>query len=197
MRQVHALVPVKPFSQAKSRLEGVCSPEERERLARSMAEHVLSVLHASPLVERICVVTPCDEVAEWARAHGVSVLRDVPTARVLGDVIDGALDQIAVAGARAAIVVMSDLPRLELSAIERMIAALDTADIVLAQDTTGLGTNALAVTPPARIATCFGRDDSGLRHRARATSLGLRLAVVHSEGLAHDLDRPEDLTALA
>ena len=76
------------------------------------------------------------------------------------------------------------------------VALHEAEDRVLAEDVAGLGTNALAVTPPTRIATCFGRDDSGVRHRDRASTLGLRLALVHSEGLAHDLDRPEDLATL-
>ncbi|MGH2523035.1 MAG: 2-phospho-L-lactate guanylyltransferase, partial [Anaerolineales bacterium] len=45
-----ALVPVKPFWQAKTRLAGVLSPEQRAGLSREFLTHTLQVLERAPQV---------------------------------------------------------------------------------------------------------------------------------------------------
>ena len=76
MSGVWALVPVKSFARAKSRLAGVLGPAEREALARSMFEHVLRVLASSGEVGGVTVVTDGDDVATLARSLGAAVMRD-------------------------------------------------------------------------------------------------------------------------
>lgn len=195
MTRVHALVPVKTFSSAKSRLAKVRSPEERATLARAMAEHVLGVLRGCRRIEAITVVTPGDDVAAWAEGLGARALKDLGTAERLGDVIDDALAHLAAEGAEAALVVMSDLPNLDAESIERMIDELAGADLVVAPDVDGLGTNALALAPPTGMRTCFGNVDSAMRHRDAAVRQGLRVVDVCSPGLGRDVDVPDDLAA--
>ena len=196
MPKVHALVPVKTFTSAKSRLAPVRSPDERATLARRMAEHVLGVLGRCRRVATITVVTPGEDVVDWAEGLGARVLRDVGTATRLGDVVDHALARLAAEGAGAALVVMSDLPNLDPESIDRMIDELAGADVVVAPDVDGLGTNALAMAPPTRMPTCFGNVDSAPRHRDSAVKHGLRVVDVCSPGLGRDVDVPEDLSSL-
>jgi 2-phospho-L-lactate guanylyltransferase (CobY/MobA/RfbA family) len=88
---------------------------------------------------------------------------------------------------------MADLPLLAPDDVRALVAALDRAPLVLAPDRRDRGTNAFAVSPPDRIATCFGSEVSFARHVARARQSGIPVAIHRSEGVAFDLDSPGDL----
>jgi 2-phospho-L-lactate guanylyltransferase len=88
---------------------------------------------------------------------------------------------------------MSDLPRLAVADVDRLVALLDEAPLVLSPDRHEEGTNALALAPPARMRTCFGGGDSFRRHCDRALAEGVRYAVHRSEGVARDVDSAADL----
>lgn len=197
-RGTWALVPARSFRSGKSRLAG--DPRvggERAQLARALFERVAGVLAGAPSIAGVLVATDGTEVATAAAGHGADVLFDPPRGHApptLAAIIDRGLAQLAARGAGAAIVVMADLPAFEPADVERMRDALTTADLVLAPDRELLGTNALAVRLPAPIATRFGHRDSFPRHLT--ASGALRLAVVHSPGLAFDLDQPADLDEL-
>jgi 2-phospho-L-lactate guanylyltransferase len=197
-RGTWALVPARSFRSGKSRLAG--DPRvgsERAQLARSLFDRVAGVLAGARSIDGILVATDGADVAAAAAQHGADVLFDQPRGHApqpLASIIDRGLAQLASRGARAAIVVMADLPAVVPADVARMHDALATADLVLAPDRDLLGTNALAVRLPAPIATRFGHRDSFPRHLT--ASGALRLAVVHSPGLAFDLDQPADLDEL-
>jgi 2-phospho-L-lactate guanylyltransferase len=192
---VWALVPVKCFARGKSRLASVLGQAEREELAQSFCEHVLESLAGCDGLAGVLVVTDSAIVEATARTRGAEVARDGAAASLgsLGAIVDDALAILARRGARSAIVLMSDLPRLESSDVESLVRALDGASVVLAPDRHDEGTNALGLSPPDRFPTCFGTKDSFRRHRERAIALGASVVVHRSEGLAWDVDSPEDL----
>jgi 2-phospho-L-lactate guanylyltransferase len=187
-----AIVPVKGFARAKSRLSPPLEPDARGTLARAMAEHVLGVLERSPGVGGIVVATDSDEVARLAEARGAIAVRDREGAR-LGAIVDDAIAAAGARGARAALVVMSDLPRLADGDVARLLEALATSDVVVAPDRRGEGTNALGVARVGALATSFGYADSAARHLGRAREAGLMAVVCESAGLGLDVDTPEDL----
>jgi 2-phospho-L-lactate guanylyltransferase len=138
-----------------------------------------------------------DDVAAVARRHGAEILVDLPGA-TLAAIIDRGLAHLAASGVAAAVVVMADLPLLEARDVAKLRADLRDADLVLAPDRTQLGTNALAVCLPASVPvrTQFGNPDSFARHLASAEVRGLSVAVLHSRGLAFDLDHAVDVDEL-
>jgi 2-phospho-L-lactate guanylyltransferase len=170
-----ALVPVKGFGRAKSRLS--VPPEARATLARSMMEHVVAA--ASAVLPRVAVVTDCAEVAALATRLGARALFDGK--EQLGEVIDLAIAELQ---SSRVLVVMSDLPWLTGADLEEMLSL--GADVVVAPDEEGEGTNALLLSRPMR--TCFGNRGSFGMHCARANALSLSLSIVRREGLARDLD---------
>jgi 2-phospho-L-lactate guanylyltransferase (CobY/MobA/RfbA family) len=93
-------------------------------------------------------------------------------------------------------VLMADLPRIERGDVAELLAALADHDVALVRDHLGRHTNALALTPPTLMATCFGRDDSFAAHCAAARAAGLRTAHVKNERIAFDVDLPVDLRRL-
>ena len=195
-RPVWALVPAKSFARAKSRLAGILGAAERAELARSMLEHVLSMLAACAEIDGILVVTDGDDVADLARARGAVAVRDAASPP-LGAIVDAALAELHARGAGTALVLMSDLPRLAAADVRDLIAGMSELDVLAAPDLRGEGTNALVLAPPDRLLTSFGVRDSFARHLQRAQAAGLRVGVHRSEGLAFDVDEPADLESLA
>jgi 2-phospho-L-lactate guanylyltransferase len=151
---------------------------------------VLDVLVACEL-DGILVATGGDDVASLAEARGAGVLRDGGPGS-LADVVDRALVEVASRGAATAVVLMADLPRIEPRDVTALLAALDDHDVSLVRDHLGRHTNALAMSPPTAMPTCFGREDSFAAHGASARAAGLRVAVVESERIAFDVDVPAD-----
>ncbi len=191
-----AVVPVKCFARGKSRLGDVFAPSAREDLARALSAHVLATLAACDAIDGVLVATDCPLVARFVEARGALVVRDEVAAEgrgSLADVIDRALSVLARRGASAALVLMADLPLLAVEDVRALAAGLDAAPIVLAPDRAGNGTNALALSPPDRIATCFGSEVSFHRHVARARDAGIPFEAHRSEGVAFDLDSPADV----
>ncbi|MGD0526341.1 MAG: 2-phospho-L-lactate guanylyltransferase [Polyangiaceae bacterium] len=189
-RPAWAIVPAKSWQYGKSRLRPVLDDDERARFARRLLEHVLDVLDASEL-DGVLVATGGDDVAALASSRGAHVLRDRGEGS-LADVVDRALAEVASRGAATAVVLMADLPRVEPRDVRALLAALGDHDVALVRDHLGRHTNALALSPPTAMATCFGRDDSFAAHDAVARAAGLRVAVVESERVAFDVDVPAD-----
>jgi 2-phospho-L-lactate guanylyltransferase len=193
-RELHAwaVVPAKSFARAKSRLAEVLGPTARAALAQRMLEHVLDVLADHEAIAGVTVVTDGDDVAAVAAARGVMCVRDrgEPPLRLA---VDLGLASIPQASSRAAIVVMGDLPRVSPDDVAALVAGLRGADVVVAPDARGDGTNALALAAHATIPTAFGTGDSFRAHVEVATSRGLQVLVERRFGLALDVDTPEDL----
>jgi 2-phospho-L-lactate guanylyltransferase len=187
-----AVVPVKCFSRAKSRLRPLLGGEGCTRLAQFFFEHVTGELRACASVVQVVVATDCEQVAALARARGAVVVRDSPGGS-LASIVDDALGYVARQGGDAAIVIMSDLPRVTAGDIDEVIEGLRRASVVVAPDRHGQGTNALALTLARRTPTSFGYEDSFHRHCDNGRAAGAQVAIVRRDGLSWDVDSPSDL----
>jgi 2-phospho-L-lactate guanylyltransferase len=190
-----ALVPVKPFTAAKSRLAAALTDATRARLAQELLGHTLRVLAGVPRLSGVAVVSRDPAVDAVARSHGALVLPEVMGD--LNEIVDNGLDALQAAGALTAVVVLSDLPELSAEDIEGLLELGEQYPLVIAPDTQDEGTNALLVTPPDRFRTCFGRRGSFWAHLGRADALHIKAAVLRRPALAFDLDTPNDLRRLA
>jgi 2-phospho-L-lactate/phosphoenolpyruvate guanylyltransferase len=186
-----ALVPVKGFARAKSRLAGCLDAASRAALARSMLEHVLGVLAQHAASRNVLVATDCADVAAAARAYGARIAFDRGPAP-LGAIVDRALEPCA-AHATRALVLMADLPELTVADLDALFEAGERADVVLAPDLRGVCTNALLLPLPAP-PTRFGQDQSLALHRDDLARAGLSHRLCERRGLALDIDRPDDLS---
>jgi 2-phospho-L-lactate guanylyltransferase len=189
-----ALVPVKPFHMAKSRLAEALSSAARQKLARELLGHTLGVLRAAAGLEGVAVVSRDPAVEAMALERGAVPLPE--TSSQLGAIIDGGLDALSARGARSALVVVADLPGLIAGDVARMIELGDRYPVVLAPDEREEGTNALLVSLPSRMRTCFGRRGSFRAHSERAAALNIDAAAFRAPSLAFDLDTVEDLLRL-
>jgi len=191
---VWAVVPVKPFDEAKLRLAPVLDASERSHLVRLMFEDVLAALTASRhLLGGVLVPTADRQAAEIARRHGASVVaEDSPSG--LNSAIEKAIGCIP-AAADGMLVVPADLPQLSAGSIDQIVRLLDAPDVVvLVQAPADGGTNMLACRPPGVIPPLFG-PQSFWRHREAARHAGIRTSIVKNLELEQDIDRPDDLVA--
>lgn len=182
------LVPVKSFADAKQRLRSVLTDQQRRALAQRCAETVLSA--AGTL--GVWVVCDDDDIEQWARSRGASVIRtDTPG---LNPAIADGVAQLTRLGAGAIVVAHGDLPLAQdLGGVGS--SSQRTRDAVtLVPDLVFDGTNVLVLPHAAAEGFVFryGRG-SFLAHLGEALRHGHPVRVVRDTLLAHDIDTPDDL----
>jgi 2-phospho-L-lactate guanylyltransferase len=179
--EVAVLIPVKDFRQAKVRLAGALAPPERAALARSMASTVVSAATPLPVV----VVCDDDEVADWARAAGASVLWRPGLG--LNGAVESGVASLAAGGVERVIVAHSDLP---LARHLDWVALLPGVTIV--PDRRDDGSNVVCVPTDVNFTFSYG-PGSFRRHAAEGRRLRLPVRVVREPRLGWDVDIPDDL----
>jgi 2-phospho-L-lactate guanylyltransferase len=186
--QTWAVLPVKPFEEAKSRLDAVLSAAERHDLARGLLLHSLEALHGCDTIDRVLVVSSDPGALMLAAQHDVATLQE--TRAGLNQALVQARRHAVEQGARSLLVLASDLPLVSASDIDAVFAAGD-AGVVIAPDRRRQGTNALLLRPPEVIPFAFG-EDSFARHLDLALAAGVVAIEVSLPGLAFDVDLSED-----
>lgn len=195
MMRTLAVLPVKRFELAKSRLREQLAPAQRRRLAEAMVADVLDVLLSAPQLEAVVVVTNEDAVAGLARSLGAVVLADPTESGQSAAAAVGVAHATALGYARV-LLVPGDCPALEGDGLRELLdAPSEPPAVTIVADRHGSGTNALLLTPPDAIAPAFG-PDSFARHRRGAEQAGAAWHVAAVPGLLLDIDTPEDLAAL-
>jgi 2-phospho-L-lactate guanylyltransferase len=178
---VSAIVPIRSFD-GLTRLARVLDTDARAELMLRLTEHTVDVIRRAKLPA--WVVSSDPRVTAWGAAHADRVVPEPPA---------GGLNAAALAGVNAThgpwMVVHADLPAVR---VEDIVAAARLADrtTVIAPSRDG-GTSLIGGNgdPPP---FCYG---PGSFHRHLSTVRG-RATVLVRPGLALDLDRSWDLTAL-
>lgn len=187
----HLILAVRPFDQGKSRLAEVLGKKERIALNFKFLYRTFLVALQVFSPDLITVVSRSDAQLKAARIAGARALSEGD-----GDLNDALLQGAEDAvrhGATAILSLSSDLPYVEADDLRAMLAA--SADIVVATDAAGIGTNALLMRPALAIPYRYGTG-SLAAHRAEAEAARLTMSVVERPGLARDVDTPADLEAL-
>ena len=189
-----AVVPVKRFDEAKSRLAPVLGPIARAALARALFDRAVGVLSQAEGIVGVVVVSNSPDLLDDDLTDNVVLVQDPRGTPSLGSVVDAGLDRVEKEGGDAALVVMSDLPSVTGSDVSALLAALAGADAVVVADEPGAHTNALGFRMAHRFPTSFGEPDSFERHCSAARDAGLSLVTPVISGIAFDLDEPSDLS---
>lgn len=178
---MHAVIPIRGFSTAKTRLEATLPPVRRAALARAAATRVVSACQEAGF--EAVAVSSDPEVADWADGR----------CRIVADPGQG-LDAASRAGTDAAdgpwVVVHADLPLLDTATMRRVAGELQLGRSVAAPSRDG-GTNLLGAVLPVPFAYGPG---SFHRHLAR---LPRPVTVVVTAQTLVELDTPDDLAAAA
>ncbi len=216
-----AILPVKRFPLAKTRLGESVADSLRGELAKAMVGDVLCALRDCEAIEATIVVTREPAVALAARYIGAIVVEDT------AETGQGAAASLGLARALAegferALCVPGDCPTLDPAELAALLApepdqngpddgatppartrgtlvranttAFERA-VTIVPDRHGKGTNGLLLSPPDAIAPSFG-PDSRARHERLADERGVSCAVARPGSLLLDIDTGEDLAVL-
>jgi 2-phospho-L-lactate guanylyltransferase len=187
-----AILPVKGFGQAKTRLRERVPDGPRAGLAEAMVRDVLRALAQVEGLDGVIVVTAEPLAAELGRDAGAEVVHDPAEAGQSAAVALGVACALQ-RGADRVLAVPGDCPALDPGELAALLRASEA--IVVVPDRHGSGTNALLLAPPTAMAPSFG-PGSRARHEAAARASGLTWAVREVPGLGMDADTPEDLATL-
>jgi 2-phospho-L-lactate guanylyltransferase len=201
---VHVVVPLRGIDSGKSRLGQALDAEEREVLVLGLLGRTLDVLAAWPAAQRVYLVTGDATSAELARRalRSLSVVEE-PRNGGLNAALRAARDAAAAAGATAVLMLPTDLPVLEVAALDRLLDGADAAlaagngrplVVVAPSDARG-GTNALLLSPPSVIEPCFG-ESSLSAHLEAAAQADATVQLVIDPAFGFDLDTPDDFERL-
>ena len=190
-----AILPVKRFGAAKSRLAAGIDRTRREALATAMLADVLEAISAARTVERTIVVTSEPRAAAAAAKAGAMVLAD----RADEGHSEAALAGIAAAeaqGATCVVLLPIDCPLMDPHELDRLLTGVPERYVTVVPDRHGTGTNALVLSPPGAIRPAFG-EGSCQRHVAAARGSGAPYGIEELATLGLDIDTPADVVALA
>jgi 2-phospho-L-lactate/phosphoenolpyruvate guanylyltransferase len=189
------LIPVKDTANAKTRLAGLLSPEERTRLAWTMFEDVSCAVSATLGLDRVVLVSSFKPAIEHARGLGWEVLveqtQDSESASV-----DWASRVLAERGFDTVMRLPADIPLVEARDIDELFSIeLQSPACVLVASREGTGTNAIIRTPPILFPSRFGPNSLAL-HQQEAARAGVECLIVNNRRIALDIDDPNDLKLL-
>ena len=172
----HAVVPIKPAAERKSRLRGHLDLAAIEALTENMLDHVLDVLTRTRAIDAVTILAAQQHpgwTGGWLCDHS--------------DGLNEALTLAARTVPRRLLIIHADLPGLGVADVDALVdgAAQGSA---LAPDRHDHGTNALAIEDATAVPFAFGAGSF-----ARHQNLLPGGHIVRRPGLALDIDLPADL----
>lgn len=189
-----AIIPIKRFGHAKSRLAGTSASGLRPALAEAMLTDVLSELSNCERLERVFVVSGEPAAATIARDLGADHVHDPSDVGHSEATLLGIANAEA-GGATVVALLPGDCPLVRAIEVDGALADFG-GGVGVIPDRHGSGTNGLLLSPLDAISPAFG-PGSRDRHMELARAAGVNAEVVEIPSLALDLDTGEDLRELA
>jgi 2-phospho-L-lactate guanylyltransferase len=189
------LLPVKDLRNAKQRLVGILSPEERFALAHSMLADTVRAMSGVQRADKIFVVTNYEPAMRAARENGWHILAEE---RQISESVsvDDASHRIELLGFTAVLRIPLDLPLIQSRDIDELLAIECAAPgMVIVPSRDGTGTNAILRSPPTLFPSHFG-SGSFAKHCAEADAAGAQTHHRRNARLEMDVDDESDLRAL-
>jgi|SRR5579864_3740155 len=188
-----AIVPVKTFSKAKTRLN--LSYEKTEELCKIMLEEVLLTISQSDIIEKITVVSKDESAFKIGKKFGVVEICDekeqgVNSAVAMADkyFLDEEFD--------ATIVFPQDIPLMQTVDIQTLYDFQMPQKCVLVVPSRRFdGTNALFRRPVGVMETHYDEDSYKI-HLTTANNKSAKSALVLIRRIMLDVDEPEDLQTI-
>ena len=195
MMSTWAIVPVKPFSEGKSRLRACFNPDHLLEINRKCFSRTLKTLQACSEINQVLVVSRSDEVLALALDNGAEGLMEKPPYS-LNNGISQALAYLTEKDCSKILIIPTDLPRLEVDDLHQLLNhTKQQSAIRLVPDNFQTGTNAVLLNKGFDFEPQFGRN-SFQKHSRQALKLAGKLEVLLLENIQHDLDTYADLKML-
>jgi len=189
------LLPIKDLTNAKKRLIGVLTPEERFGLAQAMLADTMRAVRGVRRADKILVVTNYLPALRVARENSWETLPEECQISE-SDSVDAASRICQAREVRAVLRVPLDLPLIQPDDIDELFALeFESPALVIVPSRDGTGTNAILRTPPTLFPSHFG-NGSFAKHLSEAGKVGARVIVRRNVRLEMDVDDESDLRAL-
>ena len=188
---IWAIVPVKPFLRAKSRLASVLTPQERAGLSREFLGHALDVLAKVPGITQTLVISR--DPAALALAHSRQARTVTESgAPDLNSALQRATQVVVASRAQGVLILPTDLPFLTPEDVSQLIARRrrGAAGGHRARPPRRRHQRAF-YAPPGLLNYAFGEHSFG-KHLELAQAAGAHVRVCRLPGIALDVDGPED-----
>src|SRR5260370_32139731 len=187
--------PVKDVNNAKKRLIGVLTPEERFALAGAMLADTMRAVQGVRWAENIFVVTNYEPVMQLAEENRWEILREEQQISESCSV-DAASRICEQRGGTGLLRLPFDVPLIQSSDIDELLKVECHAPaLVIVPSRDGTGTNAMLRTPPTLFPSHFG-NGSFAKHLAEAQKADAAVLVRRNARLEMDVDDEADLRAL-
>jgi 2-phospho-L-lactate guanylyltransferase len=189
------LLPVKDLRNAKKRLTGVLTPEERFALAEAMLKDTIRAVRGVKLAQEIFVVTNYKPAMRLAEENGWEILQEEQQISE-SDSVDAASRVCELRGVTGLLRVPLDVPLVQAGDIDDLLA-VECAEpaLVIVPSRDGLGTNAILRMPPALFPSHFGMG-SFAKHVGEAERIGANVIFRRNPRLEMDVDDEADLLVL-
>jgi len=191
--KIAAIVPVKTFSLAKTRLG--LSSQQKEDLCKIMLEEILHILSISPQIEKTVIVTKEEKAIELGKKYNAIIISDkeeksVNNAVALADkyLLENKFD--------ASIVFPQDIPFIKTQDIDFMLNYKVPPNFAIVVPSRRFdGTNALVRMPIDLMATHYDEDSYKI-HMNTAKEYTRNVALVFVKRIMWDVDNMDDLKFL-
>lgn len=191
--KIAAIIPVKTFSKAKTRLD--LSPQQVEELCIIMLEEILHTLSISPQIEKTIMITKEEKAIQIGKRFNTVTIIDekeesVNSAVALADkyLLENNFD--------ASIVFPQDIPFIKTQDIDFMLNyKMHPNFAIIVPSRRFDGTNALARMPIDLMETHYDEDSYKI-HMNTAKEHTLNVAMVFVKRIMWDVDNKEDLKFL-
>jgi 2-phospho-L-lactate guanylyltransferase len=193
MMKTFAIIPVKRFENAKTRLSSILDTDDRIHLSLLMLEDTLQILSVVHRLSQVIIVSADKRVEEIAAKYGAKFLLEEKERGVNSAVALANNYCMKKKAADATMVIPHDLPLLDSTDISKVcqLAENESRCIVICPSIRYDGTNMLLRKPPSIIATFYDTDSYNM-HLKAAIQLGIPIKHLISKALMHDIDTPED-----
>lgn len=191
--KIAAIIPVKTFSLAKTRLD--LSSQQKEDLCKIMLEEILHILSISPQIEKTVIVTKEEKAIDLGKKYNAVIIPDNEEKSVNGAValadkylLENQFD--------ASIVFPQDIPFIKTQDIDFMLNYKVPPNFVIVVPSRRFdGTNALVRMPVDLMITHYDEDSYKI-HMNTAKEYTRNVALVFVKRIMWDVDNMEDLNFL-
>ena len=191
--KIAAIIPVKTFLNAKTRLQ--LPTEKVEELCKLMLEEILQVLTTSPKIEKVILITKEQKAIEIGEKFNTITIIDKKEESV-NQAVSLADEYLIENNFNASVVFPQDIPLIKTQDIDFMLKhQLHPNFAIIVPSRKFDGTNALVRMPTDLMKTHYD-DDSYRNHMKIAKEHTMNVAMVFIKRIMLDIDSQEDLKFL-
>lgn len=193
MRETWAILPVKSFERAKTRLRPVLAETQCASIARLMAIDALDTLTSVAAIDRILVLGQGAGQSELARTYGCDYANDRPALSISQN-LDVVLRLPRIAAGGCALYIPADMPQVTPDDIATLLSRKKRGLTICRAIRDG-GSNAMVASPPRGMHFSLG-SGSAARHASAAMARRIPVEIIDEPAFERDIDVPRDLAWL-